>query len=443
MDEDLATFEVYSSAESVAEEPRYEGTNAARFAIAGSLDDHGPEASDDSSILLPGTLDRFGFNPDLAALARPTAHRPLGGEIRYLTELVESGWTSVEARSRAWQDLNAGADPAPRLAFLVAGLSSALERESATAAVSLLGTMNAPPGAVPPEIRFELWRMLDVEGRALWATPALWSGDDTVPTPVDWRGQAWQAGVEVALGRVPVVWGTPSVAAVVWSVAEVRVRLAHLSADPIVRQIAAAANLQRLEPMESPAQVPPRPRRADTRPKISTMVHGTWGWKDDWWYPGGDFFEYVAGLRRQELYRGGGEFSWSGAYSIRQRMQAADRLARWIDGVGAGHLDTVYAHSFGGEVVARAVNSGARIDDVVLLSAPVQRQQVDMLGRVTRIIDVRLAVDIVLILAGAGQCLPDHPSVTRYIVDRPFWSHGATHSPELWQTEDIAAKVGL
>ncbi|MEO6201257.1 MAG: alpha/beta hydrolase [Cryobacterium sp.] len=309
--------------------------------------------------------------------------------------------------------------------------------------MSLLGTMKIAPSAVPPEIRFALWRLLDVDGRALAEIRDMESGEGTDLTPLDWRGQAWRRGVEEALDQVRTVWETSSLAAVVWSVAQMRVRLAQQSGDPIVRQIAAAANLQRLEPTDSPGEQTPRTRGTETLERTSTMVHGTGDWKGDWWYPDGDFFEYIAALRRHNLYRGGGEFSWSGAISKRQRAQAADRFARWIDGVGGGHLDAVFAHSYGGEVVARAVNSGALVDDVVLLSAPINQRHRDMLGRVSRVIDIRLKVDIVLILARAGQSLPDHPSVTRYIVDRPFWSHNATHNPQVWETEGIAAQVGL
>ncbi|MDJ0324712.1 alpha/beta hydrolase [Cryobacterium sp. PH31-AA6] len=443
MDEDLETFEVHSSPESVSEEPRFEGTNAARFAIAGTLDELGPVESGDSSILLPGALDWFGFNPAFAEGARPLVQRPLDGEVLYLAEMVESGWTAAEARATAWRDLNERADASPRLAFLVAGLSSALERESVTAAVSLLGTMKLAPTAVPAEIVFAVWQLLDVEGRALTESPLFWSDDVAGLVPSEWRGLAWRQRVEETLDKVRTVWEASSLDAVVWSVAQVRVRLAQKSADPIVRQIAAAAQLQRVEPGDSPEEESPRPRPGSIRQHTSTMVHGTLGWKGDWWYPGGDYFEYVAGLHRHDLYRGGGEFSWSGALSERQRAQAADRLARWIDGVGGGHLDTVFAHSYGGEVVARAVNAGTLVDDVVLLSAPINQRHRDMVDRVSRVIDVRLKVDIVLILAGAGQSIPDQPSVTRFIVDRPFWSHNATHSPKVWEEESIAVKVGL
>ena len=61
----------------------------------------------------------------------------------------------------------------------------------------------------------------------------------------------------------------------------------------------------------------------------------------------------------------------------------------------------------------------------------------------TRVVDVRLDVDIVLALARESQRLPSHPRVTECVVDKAFWKHGATHAPEFWNDEDVTARVGL
>jgi len=174
------------------------------------------------------------------------------------------------------------------------------------------------------------------------------------------------------------------------------------------------------------------------------MVHGTWGWKGNWWYSGGDFHGYVRDGYRNHLYEGGMEFSWSGAYSKGQRALGGERFKRWVDSAGgADGVGSVFAHSYGGEIVARAVNAGALIDEVVLLSAPIHSHHVAMCDRVRRVVDVRLRNDIVLVLARARQSLPARPNVVSHIIERSLWSHSASHEPDVWCREEIAASVAL
>lgn len=47
---------------------------------------------------------------------------------------------------------------------------------------------------------------------------------------------------------------------------------------------------------------------------LSMMIHGTWAWRGNWWYPSGDFHTYAKGAIRPNVYSGGAPFSWSGAY---------------------------------------------------------------------------------------------------------------------------------
>lgn len=68
-----------------------------------------------------------------------------------------------------------------------------------------------------------------------------------------------------------------------------------------------------------------------------------------------------------------------------------NRFARWVHAVGgANGLGTVFGHSYGGEIIARAVNAGSKIDEVVFLSAPVHTHHRRMLSAVRRVVDVRL-----------------------------------------------------
>ncbi|WP_164477771.1 alpha/beta hydrolase [Nocardioides pantholopis] len=147
---------------------------------------------------------------------------------------------------------------------------------------------------------------------------------------------------------------------------------------------------------------------------------------------------------RPRLYSDGMEFSWSGSYSQKHRVTAGHRLSRWVRSHSSGAaLGTVFAHSYGGEVAARAINSGAKVDELVLLSAPVNQHHIAALDRVSRVIDVRLDFDIVLALARENQRLPAHPSVTEFVIQKAFWKHGATHEPKFWDDEAVAVKTGI
>ena len=105
----------------------------------------------------------------------------------------------------------------------------------------------------------------------------------------------------------------------------------------------------------------------------------------------------------------------------------------------------MFAHSYGSEIVARAVNLGMKVDEIIFLSAPIHQPHIDMCPKVTRVIDIRLRNDLVLLLARARQKFPN-PSpanVISYKINRPFWSHSASHDPDVWQTENIASHVNL
>jgi hypothetical protein len=46
---------------------------------------------------------------------------------------------------------------------------------------------------------------------------------------------------------------------------------------------------------------------------VSTMIHGTWAWKGDWWRPKGNgFHEYILRNHRPNLFSRGARFTWSG-----------------------------------------------------------------------------------------------------------------------------------
>ncbi|ROQ54837.1 hypothetical protein EDF36_3307 [Rathayibacter sp. PhB152] len=452
-DEELEAFTAYSGTESLEEIAEYEGSNASRFAIAGTLD--AGVGLDVSRPIVPlKIMARFGFDPDLPLRAlRIDAEDRQVSELDYAAAMLREGASPDEDRRRTWRDLNEYADGRARLGFLVNGVVSTLERESVTASVATLNSHVGTRGGLGvrsdrpwnrmmrrgPSIDFP-WR--DAHLAFLRPTPV---EDDIEGETIEWEGSSWAESGRDSLSDAARFGRTDDLRYAIITFAAWRVELARRSSDPIVRELAAAAFLRPSASIDASFEtVGPRPPGVVTAERTSTMIHGTWGWKGDWWYPEGDFHAFIKGSSRPTLYGGGTEFAWSGAYSDQQREKGGKRFKRWADSIGgAAGLGTVFAHSYGAEVVARAVNSGAIVDELVLLSAPIHDHHRLMLDRVRRVIDVRLSNDIVLVLARAAQRLPEGKGVIEHIIERPFWSHGASHHPVVWRYEGIAASVGL
>jgi len=447
----LERYEIYSDAESVAPEPEFEGTNAARFALMAKLgSETGRERGTELSATDTEIFTKFGLNPQLAQ--RTVDAEGSEREFREATWLIETygrEWDATTVRSRAWNDLNENVALEARLSILAAGLASGLERESATAATAILSSLTpAPPlpsGRSVGRSRRYFDRRIDshrLGGIAEdFTSPPDEDGEPSAAWP--WPGLDWVRYCTHWLKRA-IETGIPQeLLSELRFLAQVRVDIGKRSADSVVRELAFASQLHAVG--DGPVDLPPNPDdSADPKGRTSTMVHGTWGWKGDWWYSGGDFHTYIQNDYRNGLYGGGQEFSWSGAFSAKQRTIGGERFKRWSDAAGGPHgLETVFAHSYGGEIVARAVNAGAVVDEVVLLSAPVHAHHKQMLNHVRRVIDVRLAFDIVLTAAGAAQQLPKASNIVEYRVNLPLWSHSATHDANLWRDDSIAATVGL
>lgn len=453
MDEELETFETYVSPESISPTTEYEGTNAARFALMAFL------GGDDQDVApvrltttLPESLAAFGLNPELAFRVQPSSpEESASREAEFFLSTFGDGWESTDIRYRAFHALNVDAQVDARLALLAAGLSSSLERESVTAASAILTSVprqDPPPSATG----WNGWpfRFLDRRIDSLrFAGPvtdfvAPLDEDGESAATLAWDGDGWERYSSYWLRAVLRDADPSSLLAALRFLAQVRVDLAQRSADPIVRELSFASYLNQPDLGVAAPEREAQRRSIKVTEQVSTMVHGTRGWKGSWWYPRGDFHSYIAGGVRPALYAGGQEFSWSGAYSDRQRATGGERFQRWVQAAGGETgLGTVFAHSYGGEIVARAVNAGAIVDEVVFLSAPIHSHHRQMLSGVRRVIDIRLDFDIVLFAARAAQRLPAAPNVTEHVVNKRFWSHGATHHPTVWINEGIASAVGL
>lgn len=216
---------------------------------------------------------------------------------------------------------------------------------------------------------------------------------------------------------------------------------AHGSDDRLVSRLAVAA-MSQIGPMNSIARkhVIARPKSRKRRRKSNTAVitHGTWAADSSWYRPGGDFYKAL-NKKRPDLHVHDESFRWTGAYSNRARKADAALLQQWIPDQGLGTPD-FFAHSHGGTVAHLATQRGVKFNKLVLLSWPVHKKWYPDFSKVEKIIDVRVRLDLVIMLDRGRQRFKTRRSnVKRH---RHGWfNHSATHDPDYWDDHDLWGKV--
>lgn len=417
-----ASFDVSPDPETFLERDAHEGTNVCRLAALAPLlaRDHGACAGVEDQLLA------LGFAPGVVGRHERWS-RPEEPP-RWLVPPPSAGEELVARRECVdrWRALNEepSREAARSVALLM--LPSRSDRESvASAAV--------------------LWREM-VEDSATTEGPGSRRLPDAVVRPVPLTVDAWRNAVlDLPTGRSEASAPVALAMLVRW-----RLDLAARSPDRVVRLFALAALSTELDDvvvrsgrtgrvrLEPGAQADPR-----APGDVSTIVHGTWGWEGRWWRPGGDFHDVVAQRYRPGLYAGGAHFSWSGAASAEQRVLAGEDLVDWAAEIAPGGLRTLFGHSYGGEVAALASLGGARVEELVLLSAPVTAAVAEVAEAGSRIVDVRLRFDPVLALARTPQRVPARENVVEVLLEAWRLDHGATHEVDVWESEDVAARGGI
>lgn len=126
-----------------------------------------------------------------------------------------------------------------------------------------------------------------------------------------------------------------------------------------------------LEPATSPPGPTMPPGQRDD--PVSSTVHGTFARvvPRTWYRPGSAMHTWWKTRLTPNLYADDDYFTWSGGYSPTARAIGSSHLAAWAGAVStAASLDTVYAHSHGGNVALGAAAAGQRIRVLVLLHTP-------------------------------------------------------------------------
>ncbi|MFI1510200.1 hypothetical protein [Streptomyces sp. NPDC020597] len=439
--DDSAPFEVSRSPESALPRPENEGVNVCRVsAISMMFSGDGTGVRE-----VAPELEEMGFSQSLASGEHvwPQTH-----PLEQFPNLRQQGYEE-EGRNRVsiWQGLNEDPQPRSATAYLVAVLGSGLERESAAAAAALWRQTGTLEG-VPREAIWEAWHHLLHRRWPLELAPwfpmldgppglGMEGADPDEPgSYLPWDAQLWTRMFDESVPRTD-----PLTAPIVihW-LARWRLELALRSTDPVTRSLAMA-----VLPQEEGGSPPPPQRAApSTSANVSTMIHGTWGWEGDWWRPGYDFHSFMLPHRPNLYKRSGTPFGWNGRYKTSARRTAGTEFQKWAAQEAQNGLQTLFGHSYGGEVASRAVLLGTPVRELVLLSTPANkcvRAAVSTPG--VRVVDVRLRFDPVLFLARTRQRVPNQPHVAEVLFNRWCLDHGATHQPNMWVTENVMARSGL
>ncbi len=209
------------------------------------------------------------------------------------------------------------------------------------------------------------------------------------------------------------------------------------SKDRLVSRLALAA-MSHIGPMESVVdkKVVPQPKSRKRRRQSDTAVvtHGTFAANARWYRPGGDFYDALK-AKRPDLRLHDRSFRWTGAYSDRARRADAELLKKWIPDQGLAVPD-FFAHSHGGTVAHLATRKGVRFDRLVLMGWPVHRKWYPDFSKVKRIVDVRVRLDLVVLLDGGAQRF----RTTDFAVEehRNGWfDHSSTHESAYWDDHGL------
>ncbi len=184
------------------------------------------------------------------------------------------------------------------------------------------------------------------------------------------------------------------------------------------------------------AAPPSRPR--DRESSTAVVTHGTWGSDGQWYQPGGSFHSALA-ANRPDLEVHDASFVWSGSYTHSGRRQAARQLKEWFDDQGLSQPDLL-AHSHGGTVANLATRDGVSLERLVLLGWPVHAEWFPDPARVQRVIDVRVHLDLVILLDRGGQRIRNAPFPVEE--HRHGWfDHTSVHEVGYWDEHGLWAEL--
>ena len=209
------------------------------------------------------------------------------------------------------------------------------------------------------------------------------------------------------------------------------------SKDRLVSRLALAA-ISHIGPMESIADKKvikqPKSRRRRRKSNTAVVTHGTFAANGTWYRPGGDFYDALK-KKRPDLDLHDRSFRWTGAYSDKARRADAEFLQHWVSDQGLSTPD-FFAHSHGGTVAHLATKRGVQFDRLVLMGWPVHTKWYPDFTKVKRIIDIRVRLDLVVLLDGGAQRFRSKDF--KIEEHRNGWfDHSSTHESAYWDDHGL------
>ena len=214
---------------------------------------------------------------------------------------------------------------------------------------------------------------------------------------------------------------------------------AYKSKDVLTSKLALAAmgQMAPMAPVTSKRVIKtPKSRKRRRKSNTAVVTHGTWAAGNDWYRPGGDFYDAL-NANRPDLHVHDQSFRWSGGYSDGARRDGARLLQQWIPDQGLSAPD-FFAHSHGATVAHMATKgaSPVRFDRLVVMGWPARARFFPDFSRVGRVIDVRVRMDLVILLDGGGQRF--RTSAFPVETHRNGWfDHSSTHESAYWDRHGL------
>jgi hypothetical protein len=209
------------------------------------------------------------------------------------------------------------------------------------------------------------------------------------------------------------------------------------SKDRLTSRLALAA-MSKIAPLSPIADkkviMQPKSRKRRRKSNTAVIAHGTFAANASWYRPGGDFYDALK-AKRPDLEVHDRSFRWTGAYSDKARKADAELLKQWVTDQGLTVPD-FFAHSHGGTVAHLATRKGVQFDRLVLMGWPVHKKWYPDFANVQRIIDVRVRLDLVVLLDGGSQRF--RKQSFKIEEHRNGWfDHSSTHEAGYWDDHGL------
>lgn len=227
------------------------------------------------------------------------------------------------------------------------------------------------------------------------------------------------------------------------------------SLDEDVARIALGALQQRLRDPDSDGPSAPG-EHGDPMYRSSVCIHGTWARHSfaPWYASGSELHKHIRETCTPDLFNGREHFRWTGGYSEEERREAAEDFVPWKASQYIAEVDTIFAHSHGGNVALNRIADGEQVKLLVLLHTPVTKRPDDewrrIAGNVGRVLVMRSRADKVMLadqLASGSSMQPPkhllpHRLVKGHWVHRESWFHHDYYlRREVWERFGIDSDI--